>query len=149
MDHLFEKFQQKHPRAKHIKIRLIKPCVDMDSLIKRLTQTLCPLREQDPVLLHIDTAGVRRQAFVLRACWPCCLLLVRTHLTSLFQVRTGLEELLFRLLVLGCVSDSHGTLWRRNEAHLITVEVLKPNVSPQNQPREVVLSIFVYFWNRR
>uniref|UniRef100_A0A3B3CNS2 RING-type domain-containing protein n=1 Tax=Oryzias melastigma TaxID=30732 RepID=A0A3B3CNS2_ORYME len=114
VDHLFEKFQQKHPRAKHIKIRLIKPCVDMDSLIKRLTETLCPLREQDPVLLHLDTAGVR----------------------------TGLEELLFRLLVLGCVSDSHGTLWRRNEAHLITVEVLKPNVSPQNQPREVNLALF-------
>ncbi|RVE59876.1 hypothetical protein OJAV_G00193340 [Oryzias javanicus] len=113
VDHLFEKFQQKYPRAKHMKIRLIRPCVDIDSLIKTLTEKLCALREQDPVLLHIDTAGVR----------------------------TGLEELLFRLLVLGCLSDSRGTVWRRNEAHLITVEVLKPNMSPQNQPREVNLGL--------
>uniref|UniRef100_A0A3Q2ZEQ8 RING-type E3 ubiquitin transferase n=1 Tax=Kryptolebias marmoratus TaxID=37003 RepID=A0A3Q2ZEQ8_KRYMA len=38
VDRLFEKFQQKSPRAKHIRIRLIEPCVDMDSLIKSLIQ---------------------------------------------------------------------------------------------------------------
>uniref|UniRef100_A0A3P9I788 RING-type E3 ubiquitin transferase n=1 Tax=Oryzias latipes TaxID=8090 RepID=A0A3P9I788_ORYLA len=99
VDHLFEKFRQKYPRAKHIRIQLIQPCVDTDSLTKSLTERLCALREHDPVLLHIDTAAVR----------------------------SGLEELLFRLLVLGCLSDGHGTLWRRNGAQLITVEVLKPN----------------------
>ncbi|XP_028287710.1 E3 ubiquitin-protein ligase rnf213-beta isoform X2 [Parambassis ranga] len=106
VDRLFEKSSS---RAKHIRIRLIEPSVDKDSLIKSLLERLTPLREQDPVLLHIDTAGVR----------------------------SGLEELLFHLLVLGCLSDSHGKLWRRNAAHLITIEVLKTNRSPQNQPKEM------------
>uniref|UniRef100_A0A3P9JJC8 RING-type E3 ubiquitin transferase n=1 Tax=Oryzias latipes TaxID=8090 RepID=A0A3P9JJC8_ORYLA len=111
---LGENFRQKYPRAKHIRIQLIQPCVDTDSLTKSLTERLCALREHDPVLLHIDTAAVR----------------------------SGLEELLFRLLVLGCLSDGHGTLWRRNGAQLITVEVLKPNSAPQKQPREGKLQLF-------
>ncbi|XP_033975098.1 E3 ubiquitin-protein ligase rnf213-beta isoform X3 [Trematomus bernacchii] len=113
VDRLFEKFQQKSPRAKHIRIRLIEPCVDMDSLIKTLSEKLVPLREQDPCILHIDISGVR----------------------------SGLEELLFHLLVLGCLSDSHGMLWRRNVSHLITVEVLRTCKSTQNQPKEVKLGL--------
>nr|XP_046232923.1 E3 ubiquitin-protein ligase rnf213-beta [Scatophagus argus]XP_046232924.1 E3 ubiquitin-protein ligase rnf213-beta [Scatophagus argus] len=113
VDRLFEKFQQKSPRAEHIRIRLIEPCTDIDSLIKGLSEKLAPLREQDPVLLHIDTAGVR----------------------------SGLEELLFHLLILGCLSDSHGMLWRRNVAQLITVEVLRTYTSPQNQPKQVRLGL--------
>ncbi|KAM4715158.1 LOW QUALITY PROTEIN: E3 ubiquitin-protein ligase rnf213-beta [Anableps anableps] len=105
---LFEKFQQKSPRVKHVRIRLIEANVDIDSLVNTLTERLSQLREQDPVLLHIDSAGVR----------------------------SGLEELLFHLLVLGCLSDSHGMLWRKNKAHLITVEVLKANTSHQNQAKE-------------
>uniref|UniRef100_A0A3B4YE64 RING-type E3 ubiquitin transferase n=1 Tax=Seriola lalandi dorsalis TaxID=1841481 RepID=A0A3B4YE64_SERLL len=113
VDRLFEKLQQKSPGAKHLRIRLIEPCVDIDSLIKNLSEKLAFLREQDPVLLHIDTAGVR----------------------------SGLEELLFHLLVLGCLSDSHGMLWRRNVTHLITVEVLNTSTSHQNQPKEGLLDI--------
>ncbi|XP_040922673.1 E3 ubiquitin-protein ligase rnf213-beta isoform X2 [Toxotes jaculatrix] len=113
VDRLFEKFQQKAPRAKHIRIRLIEPHVDIDSLIESLSEKMATLREQDPVLLHIDTAGVR----------------------------SGLEELLFHLLVLGCLSDSHGMLWRRNVTHLITVEVLNPYTPPQNQPKEMRLGL--------
>uniref|UniRef100_A0A3Q2ZUD4 RING-type E3 ubiquitin transferase n=1 Tax=Kryptolebias marmoratus TaxID=37003 RepID=A0A3Q2ZUD4_KRYMA len=45
VDRLFEKFQQKSPRAKHIRIRLIEPCVDMDSLIKSLL--FCPSVHKD------------------------------------------------------------------------------------------------------
>ncbi|XP_054899206.1 E3 ubiquitin-protein ligase rnf213-beta [Poeciliopsis prolifica] len=106
---LFEKFQQKSPRAKHVRIHLIEANVDVDSLVLTLTERLSQLREQDPVLLHIDSAGVR----------------------------SGLEELLFRLLVLGCLSDSHGMLWRKNKAHLITVEVLKAITRHQKQAKEV------------
>uniref|UniRef100_A0A3Q1AXV9 RING-type E3 ubiquitin transferase n=1 Tax=Amphiprion ocellaris TaxID=80972 RepID=A0A3Q1AXV9_AMPOC len=106
VDRLFEKFKQTSPRAKHIRMKLIEPCVDIDSLIKNLSEKLAPLREQDPVLLHIDTAGVSIQAFI--------------------------TELLFHLLVLGCLSDTHGVLWRRNIAHLITVEILKTNTPSQN-----------------
>ncbi|XP_070782783.1 E3 ubiquitin-protein ligase rnf213-beta [Enoplosus armatus] len=113
VDRLFEKFQQKSPRAEHIRIRLIEPCVDIDSLIKSLSEKLATLREQDPVLLHIDTAGVH----------------------------SGLEELLFHLLILGCLSDSHGMLWRRNVAHLITVEVMRTYTSPQNQTKQMRLGL--------
>ncbi|XP_026207099.1 E3 ubiquitin-protein ligase rnf213-beta isoform X2 [Anabas testudineus] len=113
VDRLFEKFQQISPRARHIRIRLIEPSIDIDSLIKNLSEKLVHLREQDPVLLHIDTAGVR----------------------------SGLEELLFHLLVLGCLSDSHGMLWRRNVAHLITVEVLKINISLESQSKEMRLGL--------
>ncbi|XP_026171361.1 E3 ubiquitin-protein ligase rnf213-beta isoform X2 [Mastacembelus armatus] len=113
VDRLFEKVQHKSPRAKYIRIRLIEPRVDVDSLIRSLSEKLAPLRDQDPVLLHIDTSGVR----------------------------SGLEELLFHLLVLGCLSDSHGVLWRRNGAHLITVEVLKTHKSSQKQPREMRLGL--------
>ncbi|XP_036938207.1 E3 ubiquitin-protein ligase rnf213-beta [Acanthopagrus latus] len=113
VDRLFEKFQQKSPRAKHIRIRLIEPCVDIDSLIKSLSEALAPIKEQDPVLLHIDTAGVR----------------------------SGLEELLFRLLILGCLTNSHGMLWRRNAAHLITVEVLRAPTLHQNLPKQVKLGL--------
>lgn len=64
VDRLFEKFQHNSPRAKHIRIRLTEPCIDIDSLIKNLSEKLAPLREQDPVLLHIDTAGVSMQACI-------------------------------------------------------------------------------------
>ncbi|XP_068161093.1 E3 ubiquitin-protein ligase rnf213-beta isoform X2 [Antennarius striatus] len=108
VDRLFEKFQQNSPRAKLIRIRLIEPHVDINSLVKSLSEKLAPMREQDPVLLHIDTAGVR----------------------------SGLEELLFHLLILGCLSDNHGTLWRRNAAHLITVEVLRTYSSPEAKSKQ-------------
>lgn len=64
MDRLFEKFQQKDPGARRMRIRLIDPHVNRDSLVKSLSEELEPLREQDPVLLHVDTAGVSVQAFV-------------------------------------------------------------------------------------
>ncbi|XP_034426662.1 E3 ubiquitin-protein ligase rnf213-beta-like [Hippoglossus hippoglossus] len=111
VNRLFEKFQQKSSQTKHIRIRLIEPCVDIDLLIKSLSEKLASLREQDPVLLHIDTAGVR----------------------------SGLEELLFHLLVLGCLSGTHGMLWRRNVTHLIMVEVLK--TSTQSQTKEMSLGL--------
>lgn len=80
MDRLFEKFQQKSPRAEHIRIRLIEPCVDIDSLIKSLSEKLAPLREQDPVLLHIDTAGVSIEEFISADELFCCWLYLRVFL---------------------------------------------------------------------
>lgn len=142
MDRLFEKFQQKSPLAKHVRIRLIEPCVDIDSLIKSLSEKLASLREQDPVILHIDTAGVSMQEFIsadkLLCCWLYLSLLFLTFFK--YQVRSGLEELLFHMLILGCLSDSHGMLWRRNTAHLVTVEVLRTHALPQNQPKQVAMS---------
>uniref|UniRef100_A0A3B5AGX5 RING-type E3 ubiquitin transferase n=1 Tax=Stegastes partitus TaxID=144197 RepID=A0A3B5AGX5_9TELE len=87
-----------------------------------------------------------RMCLLCKSCGIFCQLqldIYRSALSLTFvtcQVRSGLEELLFHLLVLGCLSDSHGVLWRRNVAHLIAVEVLKSNTSSQNQPKEVEMS---------
>ncbi|XP_066518776.1 E3 ubiquitin-protein ligase rnf213-beta [Hoplias malabaricus] len=96
---MFQDFSAKFPAASYLPVRLIEPCVDTDCVVQTLSEKLRDLREQDAVLLHIDAAAVR----------------------------CGLEELLFKLLVLGCVSDSKGRLWRRNPAHLIAVETLLPD----------------------
>ncbi|XP_051530047.1 E3 ubiquitin-protein ligase rnf213-beta-like isoform X2 [Myxocyprinus asiaticus] len=104
---LFERFKRDFPTATCLTIRLIEPCVDMDGFVQTLSQRLTPLREQDPVLLHIDTAAVR----------------------------CGLEEFLFKLLVLGCLCDSKGNIWRRNAAHLVAIEALQrgPSLNSQTQ----------------
>ncbi|KAL1264673.1 hypothetical protein QQF64_005028, partial [Cirrhinus molitorella] len=94
---LFEQFSREFPTATSLTIRPTEPCIDMDGFVQTLSERLAPLREQDPVLLHIDTAAV-------------------CH---------GLEEFLFKLLVLGCLSDSKGTTWRRNKAHLVAIEALQ------------------------
>ncbi|KAM9831669.1 E3 ubiquitin-protein ligase rnf213-beta [Neosynchiropus ocellatus] len=96
---LAEKEVLERPRAKLITIRLTEPNISVDSFVQTLLEQLALLREQDPVLLHIDTA----------------------------VVRSGLEEVLFQMLVLGCLSDRYGVLWRKNPAHLIIIEVMRPH----------------------
>ncbi|XP_036427896.1 E3 ubiquitin-protein ligase rnf213-beta isoform X2 [Colossoma macropomum] len=102
---MYEHFKNKVAAASYLPIRLIEPSVDTDCFVQTLSEKLRELREQDPVLLHIDAAAVR----------------------------CGLEEFLFKLLVLGCLSDSKGTLWRRNTAHLIAVEALLPDPAHHRQ----------------
>ncbi|XP_030630710.1 E3 ubiquitin-protein ligase rnf213-beta [Chanos chanos] len=102
---LFERFQNEFETVEYMRISLIEPQVDLDAFVQTLSKRLEPLREQDPVLLHIDTAAVR----------------------------FGLEEFLFKLLILGCLSDGEGKLWRRNAAHLVAVEALHPRPTHHNQ----------------
>uniref|UniRef100_A0A9J7YJS3 RING-type E3 ubiquitin transferase n=1 Tax=Cyprinus carpio carpio TaxID=630221 RepID=A0A9J7YJS3_CYPCA len=102
---LFERFKREFPRATYLTIRLIEPRIDMDGFVQTLSERLAPLREQDPVLLHIDTAAL-------------------CH---------GLEEFLFKLLILGCLSDRKGTIWRRNPAHLVAIEALQRVQKSQTQ----------------
>ncbi|XDV44192.1 hypothetical protein PO909_012516 [Leuciscus waleckii] len=102
---LFEQFRREVPTATFQTIRLIEPYVDMHGFVQTLSERLDPLREQDPLLLHIDAAAVRH----------------------------GLEEFLFKLLILGCLSDSKGTIWRRNAAHLVAIEVLQQGQKSKTQ----------------
>ncbi|XP_058262202.1 E3 ubiquitin-protein ligase rnf213-beta isoform X1 [Hemibagrus wyckioides] len=99
---MFQNFKTTFPNATYLPVRLVEPNVDFDCLVQTLCDKQSSIKEQDPVLLHIDTAAVR----------------------------CGLEEFLFRFLILGCLSDSEGKLWRRNSAHLIAVEAILPD-SPQ------------------
>ncbi|KAK0144079.1 E3 ubiquitin-protein ligase rnf213-beta [Merluccius polli] len=111
VDRLFQMFQRKSSLAQKITIRLIEPHIDMDSIVQTLSDRLASIREQDPILLHIDTAAVN----------------------------SGLEEFLFQLLVLRCLCDSQGTVWRRNLTHLFMIEVLKPCKPCPKQSKEVKL----------
>ncbi|KAK1794252.1 hypothetical protein P4O66_011142, partial [Electrophorus voltai] len=102
---MFQHFKTKFPSASYLPIRLIEPSVDMDLFIQTLLEKLSPLREKDPVLLHIDTGAVQ----------------------------CGLEEFLFKLLVLGCLCNNEGKLWRRNKAHLLAIEALLPDPAHNTQ----------------
>ncbi|XP_076855501.1 E3 ubiquitin-protein ligase rnf213-beta isoform X2 [Brachyhypopomus gauderio] len=102
---MFQHFSRKFPSAHYLPIRLIEPSVDVDLFIQIILDKLSPLREEDPVLLHIDAGAVR----------------------------SGLDEFIFRLLVLGCLCNSEGKLWRRNTAHLVAVEALLPDPAHQIQ----------------
>ncbi|KAL2078388.1 hypothetical protein ACEWY4_026073 [Coilia grayii] len=108
---LFERFQTQLSNAQYIRITLTEPRVDVNMFLRTLNEKLNHLREQDPVLLHIDTAAVQ----------------------------FGLEEFLFQFLILGCLSDSEGNLWRRNAFHLISIEVLQPHSAFQTQTKETGL----------
>ncbi|MBN3307566.1 RN213 ligase, partial [Amia calva] len=118
VNRLFQKLQQVSPRAHLLRIRLIEPRIDLDWFVKTLFEKMELLREQDPVILHIDAAAVR----------------------------SGLEEFLFQVLILGCVTDSEGKLWKRNPAHLLLTELLRPRSTSQNQaqteqPKQSLLDI--------
>ncbi|XP_060751752.1 E3 ubiquitin-protein ligase rnf213-beta isoform X2 [Tachysurus vachellii] len=102
---MFQNFKTTFPNATYLTVRLIEPNVDIDCLVQTLCNKQSSLKEQDPVLLHIDTAAVR----------------------------CGLEQFLFKLLILGCLSDSEGKLWRRNSAHLIAVEAFLPDSAHHKQ----------------
>ncbi|KAL4648632.1 E3 ubiquitin-protein ligase rnf213-beta-like [Arapaima gigas] len=112
---LFERFQQAVPTAQLLCIRLLEVHVNVSSFLKTMEEQMQLLKEQDPVLLHIDVAAVQ----------------------------FGLEEFLFQLLILSSLSDSEGNLWRRNKAHLITVEILRqePAPLPQIQNKQTMLGL--------
>uniref|UniRef100_A0A8C1NX99 RING-type E3 ubiquitin transferase n=1 Tax=Cyprinus carpio TaxID=7962 RepID=A0A8C1NX99_CYPCA len=57
----------------------------------------------------------------------------------------GLEEFLFKLLILGCLSDRKGTIWRRNPAHLVAIEALQRVQKSQTQME--VQTYFFHFVN--
>ncbi|XP_048870948.1 E3 ubiquitin-protein ligase rnf213-beta [Brienomyrus brachyistius] len=107
VDRLFGSFQRAFPKARLLRLRLLEPRVQPDSFLNTLHTWTRQLSEQDVAMLHIDAAAVR----------------------------FGLEEFLFQLLVLGCVSDSEGNLWRRSTDHLITVELLRSHPTQQLQTR--------------
>ncbi|XP_058845777.1 E3 ubiquitin-protein ligase rnf213-beta isoform X2 [Acipenser ruthenus] len=117
VDRLFEKLQQFAHRGRLVRIRLTDPRIEEDSFLQTLFKSLVGLEQRDPVILHIDAAAVR----------------------------TGLEEFLFRLLVLGCLANSEGKLWRRNPAQLLVMELLIPraeqNWTQQEQPKQGLLNI--------
>ncbi|XP_046722736.1 E3 ubiquitin-protein ligase rnf213-alpha isoform X2 [Silurus meridionalis] len=58
------------------------------------------------------------------------------HFDITSSVQKGLNEFLFRLLVLGYLMDSEGRMWKCSNRHLYIVELLQSNAAvPRNNPR--------------
>lgn len=55
---MFQNFRRTFPTATYLTVRLIEPKVNFDCLVQTLCEKQASLKEQDPVLLHIDTAAV-------------------------------------------------------------------------------------------
>lgn len=53
-------------------------------------------------------------------------------------MRTGVWELLFKLLVLRCLMDVNGKMWRRSPCHLYVVEILQEKSALPRRPARLV-----------
>ncbi|XP_051888724.1 E3 ubiquitin-protein ligase rnf213-alpha-like [Pristis pectinata] len=81
------------------RIRLIEPVINENQIVQKLQDSTCTCNLQQPMIFHIDAAPVRK----------------------------GLEEFLFKILVLGLLKNSQGRIWKRSMAHLYIVEHLNAN----------------------
>lgn len=64
------------------------------------------------------------------------MLMLFSVLLIYLQVKKGLHEFLFRLLILGYLMDSEGNMWKSSNKHLYVIEILSPGTS-QNDRRAV------------
>ena len=81
-----------------------------------------------------------------------CALLVWLEVTSLFtlhlhQVSSGLDSLLFNLLVLGVLSDSRGRVWRRRPCDLYIVEVTTGGTECKTQSQAAQAGVSANVWS--
>ncbi|XP_016050307.2 E3 ubiquitin-protein ligase RNF213 isoform X1 [Erinaceus europaeus] len=79
-------------------IRLINPQVDETQVLGALLPFLDAHYQNQPVLFHLDVTSA---------------------------VRLGIEEFLFKLLILQYLADANGKIWLRNPHHLYIVEILE------------------------
>nr|XP_056704626.1 E3 ubiquitin-protein ligase RNF213 [Euleptes europaea] len=107
---LHEKLKAKlHDNEMPIKtIRLIDPHVDENKVLKSLLPFLNHQYQKQPMIFHFD-------------------------ITS--SVQSGIQEFLFKLLVLHYLGDTDGKLWLRKQCHLYVIEILEPSPSPEKQTR--------------
>lgn len=64
------------------------------------------------------------------------MLMLFSVLLIYLQVKKGLHEFLFRLLILGYLMDSEGNMWKTSNKHLYVIEILRPGTS-RNDRRAV------------
>ena len=75
-------------------------------------------------------------------------LLVTSLFTShLHQVSSGLDSLLFNLLVLGVLSDSRGRVWRRRPCDLYIVEVTTGGTECKTQSQAAQAGVSANVWS--
>ena len=82
-------------------------------------------------------------------CWSLTLQtanegLYHSHVISVcFQVQEGLDLLLYNLLVLGCITDIHGHVWRRSSSDLYLIEAMPLLEHTESQ---VIYFAWPLFW---
>ncbi|XP_060108019.1 E3 ubiquitin-protein ligase RNF213-like [Heteronotia binoei] len=89
-------------------IRLIDSHVDEGKVLKALLPFLNHQHQKQPMIFHFD-------------------------ITS--SVQSGIQEFLFKLLVLHYLGDTDGKLWLRKQCHLYVIEILETSLSPEKQTR--------------
>lgn len=100
-ENLRAKFQMKNVSLKVI--RLIDPQVDESQVLAALLPFLDAHTQNQPMLFHLDVTS---------------------------SVQCGVEEFLFKLLILQHLVDVHGEMWFRNPHHLYVVEILEGTSVP-------------------
>ncbi|XP_078257452.1 E3 ubiquitin-protein ligase rnf213-alpha-like isoform X1 [Rhinoraja longicauda] len=81
------------------RIRLIEPKINEGQIVQKLQDSTDNCNLQQPMIIHIDAA----------------------------PVKIGLEEFLFKILVLGVLKNVQGMVWKRSSTHLYLVEHLNAN----------------------
>ncbi|ELK12270.1 RING finger protein 213 [Pteropus alecto] len=114
------KFSRKVPLKT---VRLIDPRVDESAVLGSLLPFLGAQYQARPVLFHLDVTS---------------------------SVKTGIWELLFKLLVLQYLMDINGKMWLRNPCHLYIVEILEghsplPKTSSKRRTRDPQFSFLDIF----
>ncbi|XP_042247797.1 E3 ubiquitin-protein ligase rnf213-alpha [Thunnus maccoyii] len=98
---LYEKLRHSTKKPSMMKcIRLIEPNVDEDAILQSLLNTP---RERELTMFHFDVTS---------------------------SVQKGLNELLFKLLILHYLMDSEGNMWKSSDRQLYVIEILEPTVKP-------------------
>uniref|UniRef100_A0A8C4TA23 RING-type E3 ubiquitin transferase n=1 Tax=Erpetoichthys calabaricus TaxID=27687 RepID=A0A8C4TA23_ERPCA len=110
-----ERLSQCSKRGHLVRIRWTDPYIEEFSFLQILLEKLSSVSNKNDVIVHIDLAAVR----------------------------TGLQEFLFQLLILGSFTDCEGNLWKRNPEHLIAVELNRPSMKHNlEQTQQNLLSVF-------
>lgn len=68
------------------------------------------------------------------------MLMLFSGLFIYLQVKKGLHEFLFRLLILGYLMDSEGNMWKSSNKHLYVIEILRAGTS-RNDRRAVSILV--------
>ncbi|TNN72678.1 E3 ubiquitin-protein ligase rnf213-alpha [Liparis tanakae] len=100
VERLYKKLKHSTKKPARMKcIRLVEPNVDESVILQSLLNTP---KMKELTMYHLDITSV---------------------------VRRGLDEFLFKLLILRYLMDSEGKTWKCSEEQLYVIEILEPNVS--------------------
>lgn len=141
---MYEKLKSNTKKPSQLKcIRLIEPRVDENVILQSLLNSP---KKKELSVYHIDVTTMVASYLILlylfiyliwwinRKKCCCCFSVYFIYL----QVKKGLHEFLFRLLILGYLMDSEGNMWKSSNKHLYVVEILRPDASTSRNDQRAV-----------